>query len=96
MKKEIINKSIVLYDNPYVAKEYVYSHRNIFNDKTTLYIEKYNPLVIKEISYYKDIKQYWYWVFYKNKIVIYQFDRKPNKKEYKEMINDIIKEYNNE
>ena len=92
MKKQVIVKEHNIY-NPHRAKDYVYDHRNIFSKYTRRYIFSFNPIIIKEIDTSPDDKkQYWYWVFLNNKIIIYQFDKKPNRKEIDNMLKDIEEE----
>ncbi len=49
----------------------------------------YIILFIKEISRFKDLVNYWFWVFLKDFYIIYKFDHKPTNKEINEMHKDI-------
>lgn len=97
IKKEIIKSDFTTqYLSPTSAKEYVYNHRNVFSKYTRRYIINTQPSIIKEIDVSPDgtKKLYWYWVFLPNKVIIYQFERKPTPQQLKAMWNDIEKEKN--
>ena len=80
---EKIEEKNACYDSPYLAKEHVYRHRNIFSKSTRRYIEySHYPVVIKEIDRGPGGEvRYWYWIFKRDGIEIWKFDRKPTKKE---------------
>ena len=100
MKKEKFNypKKYFNFSNEYNCKEYVYNHRNILG-KSRRYIDVTFPVVvIREVSTSPEgnEKTYWYWAFFDNYYIIYQFNYKPSNKEYNDMRKDISKEYNKE
>lgn len=74
-----------------LAKELVKRRRNIFSDSTRRYIVNDFPPVIKEIDRFKDEVRYWYWVFFPGKIYIFKFDRKPTRREIREVFKRILK-----
>ena len=80
------------YYNYYYAKEYVKKRKNVFADKTVVSVVYTYPPVIREITTFKSKKQYWYWVFYPDEIIIYQFSKKPTTKEYEYMMKEISEE----
>jgi len=94
MKKEVIYQRVwTESSSPYWARQFVERHKNIFAKSVRRYIESSYPVVIKEIETDPDgSKVYWFWVFKGNRYIIYQFEKKPTKKEIKKMWDDIYKE----
>ena len=78
---------------PELAKEYVKKHKDIYTKQTRRYIFKDNPVIIKEVcSYPYKQKEYCFWCFLKDKLIIYVFDKKPTKKEVEEILKHLKKE----
>jgi len=78
---------------PELAKEYVRKHKDIHAKQTRRYIFKDNPVIIKETcSYWNGQKEYCFWCFLKDKLIIYIFNKKPTKKEIEEMFKLLKKE----
>lgn len=88
---EIINRNHGCEFNSKLAKNLVKKHKNIFSDCTRRYIINHFPPIIKEIDYFQDLVQYWFWVFFPGKIYIFKFNGKPTKKEIRKMFKKILK-----
>jgi len=89
MKKEMFKHDLSIVDVD-TCKEFVYNHRNIFDKCTRRYIFSTIPIIIKEVSTAPNgRKQYWFWVFRDKYYLIYQFDKKPSKRQLQEMWQDI-------
>lgn len=61
---EIYEDTINPFDTE-TAKQFVYAHRNVFSDKVirkVIYAD-YNLIVVKEIEYFKDKRNVWFWGF---------------------------------
>ena len=72
------------------CKRFVYDHRNVFDKCTRRYVYSTIPIIIKEVSTAPDgRKQYWFWMFRDKYYLIYQFDKKPSKRQLQEMWQDI-------
>ena len=93
--EEVIEK-INVYDdtiNPFnkrTARDFVYEHRNIMDEKTIrriVYADN-DLIVVKEINYYKDTKYIWFWGFSKTKRAIIRI-RKGKAIKNKEAINKL-------